>query len=151
MLFKLHYPQKLHSRRWLPREPLNRVGSHRLGVTENGNGVLAPRGIVREDWSVSTEAPAPPGANHTIGCIILTLPFFLEDSAFLPVPEDFHPNTLQGRRYKTDSGTGRELRENVRARRKISQRSGAYVRPSAESSLACSAPSSWLDFRFCVS
>ena len=64
----------------------------------------------------------PPSPNHTIGCIILTLPFFFEDSAFLPVPEDFSPNTVQGRRYTADSGTGRELWESVRTQRQLSQR-----------------------------
>ena len=38
----------------------------------------------------------------TIGCIILAHPFFLEKSEWLPAPEDWHPNIVQGKTYATD-------------------------------------------------
>jgi len=63
--------------------------------------------------------------DYRIGCVILTLPFFFEASGFLPVPDDFHPNTVQGRRYDLDSGAGRELWESVRAQRQMSKRDQA--------------------------
>lgn len=55
--------------------------------------------------------------------MILTLPFFFEDSGLLPVPENFHPNTVHGRRYNVKWGTGGELWDAVRERRQMSHRS----------------------------
>jgi putative restriction endonuclease len=37
-------------------------------------------------------------ADYTIGCILLTQPFFLPENNWIPVP-DWHPNIVQGRRY----------------------------------------------------
>jgi putative restriction endonuclease len=37
--------------------------------------------------------------DYTIGCIILEQPFFLPESAWIPVPSDWKSNIVQGRRY----------------------------------------------------
>jgi putative restriction endonuclease len=86
-----------------------------------GNGVSS-LSEMRERIEHYRRSRAYPEDDYKIGCVILSLPFFFEDSGFLPVPEDFHPNTVQGRRYNVDSGTGRELWDSVRARRQRSQR-----------------------------
>lgn len=48
-----------------------------------------------------------------IGCIILAEPFFWPEEKWLPVPEDFHPNLVQGKRYDVATPSGRALFEAV--------------------------------------
>jgi putative restriction endonuclease len=45
----------------------------------------------------------------TIGCIILTRPFFLPPDAWLPVPADWSPNIVQGKTYTIESRIGAQL------------------------------------------
>ena len=51
-----------------------------------------------------------------IGCIILIAPFFFERADWIPVPEDWSPNLVQGRTYDTDQPTGGRLWAEVQAR-----------------------------------
>jgi putative restriction endonuclease len=44
-----------------------------------------------------------------IGCIVLESPFFLPDNEWIDVPSDYHPNLVQGKRFASDSETGRYL------------------------------------------
>ncbi len=52
----------------------------------------------------------------TIGCIILSMPFFFEKQDWIPVPEDWKPNIVQGKTYDTQTVIGRELFEKVQER-----------------------------------
>ncbi len=45
----------------------------------------------------------------TIGCIILTQPFFLPRESWIPVPEDWKPNIVQGKTYSGDNRIGPQL------------------------------------------
>lgn len=45
----------------------------------------------------------------TIGCIILSMPFFFDKKDWIPVPEDWKPNIVQGKTYNTDSEIGQRL------------------------------------------
>ena len=63
-----------------------------------------------------------PHQDYTIGCIILQDPFFFDDRDFIPVPDDFHPNIVQGKGYDTTSENGRALWEAVRIRLQVPQR-----------------------------
>lgn len=47
--------------------------------------------------------------NPTIGCIMLGEPFFWPEEAWIPCPADFKLNTVQGKGYDSEMGTGREL------------------------------------------
>src|SRR5262245_16218826 len=38
-------------------------------------------------------------ADYTIGCILLQQPFFLPSDQWIPVPPNWRPNIVQGRRY----------------------------------------------------
>ena len=38
-------------------------------------------------------------SNYTIGCILLEQPFFLPESSWIPIPQDWKSNIVQGRRY----------------------------------------------------
>jgi len=51
-----------------------------------------------------------------IGCTFLAEPFFLNESAWLPVPKSWAPNIVQGKTYDTDSSDGRMLWESVQLR-----------------------------------
>ena len=62
-----------------------------------------------------------PRANPTIGCRILTSPFFWPRALWLPVPDSWSPNIVVGRGYSTDEPDGAHLwhevfrRSNVQA------------------------------------
>lgn len=51
-----------------------------------------------------------------IGCIILTSPFFFQESDWIPVPEDWSPNIVQGKSYDTGTLIGRRLYHQVQER-----------------------------------
>lgn len=51
--------------------------------------------------------PPDPHQDYTIGCVILGDPFFFENQNWIPAPEDFHPNIVQGKTYDLESGFGR--------------------------------------------
>jgi putative restriction endonuclease len=44
-----------------------------------------------------------------IGCIILTQPFFWPESLWMPPPADWSKNIVRGKRYSTDTESGRRL------------------------------------------
>ncbi|HUW63460.1 MAG TPA: HNH endonuclease [Spirochaetia bacterium] len=48
-----------------------------------------------------------------IGCIILAAPFFFEQSDWIPVPDDWNRNIVQGKSYDTLTLTGRRLFDRV--------------------------------------
>jgi putative restriction endonuclease len=52
----------------------------------------------------------------TIGCIILTAPFFFKRSDWIPVPADWSPHIVQGKTYNTSSFTGLWLMKQVQER-----------------------------------
>jgi putative restriction endonuclease len=54
--------------------------------------------------------------NPVIGCTILTTPFFWPEDLWMPPPEDWHPNLVQGKRYSTDEDAGARLWDAVMAR-----------------------------------
>jgi putative restriction endonuclease len=51
-----------------------------------------------------------------IGCIVLTSPFFFDEDDWIPVPDDWHPNIVQGKGYDTREPVGARLWEQVRVR-----------------------------------
>ena len=53
----------------------------------------------------------PATTDTPIGCIVLESPFFLPEHSWIPVPPDYHPNLVQGKRFATESETGRVLSE----------------------------------------
>jgi len=52
--------------------------------------------------------------NPTIGCTVLTQPFYFKDEEFVPAPSDWGRSIVTGKRYDAQSGEGAELWENVR-------------------------------------
>ena len=47
--------------------------------------------------------------DYSIGCILLTQPFFLPESRWIPVPADWSPNIVQGKRYDLEREPGASL------------------------------------------
>lgn len=52
----------------------------------------------------------------TIGCIILTSPFFFQEDYWIPVPEDWKSSIVQGKTYDTDNLIGQKLYNEVQQR-----------------------------------
>ena len=48
-----------------------------------------------------------------IGCILLDEPFFFDEADWIPVPEDFKPNTQQGKGYDISTESGMRLWQQV--------------------------------------
>lgn len=69
-------------------------------------------------------APADPRASFTIGCVLLSEPFFLGREEWIPVPEDFRPNVVQGKSYDLRTETGRRLWEAVQMRLRAAKPAG---------------------------
>lgn len=63
--------------------------------------------------------PILPHENPTIGCIMLGEPFFWPRESWIPCPDDFKLNTVQGKGYDSETGTGRELWDAVSERLQI--------------------------------
>lgn len=59
--------------------------------------------------------PPQPHEDYQIGCIILEQPFFFDKGHWIPTPEDFARNIVQGRSYDMTSGTGAALWQAVQA------------------------------------
>jgi len=47
-----------------------------------------------------------PFNDYTIGCILLTQPFFFPKSGWIPVPKDWSPNIVQGKTYDLETEPG---------------------------------------------
>lgn len=64
-----------------------------------------------------------------IGCIILASPFFFNQNEWIPVPEDWKPNIVQGKTYDTDTLIGKRLYRQVQERlnRSISIDNASYI------------------------
>ena len=61
-------------------------------------------------------AKSVPTEDYTIGCILLVQPFFFSKDEWIPVPEDWKPNIVQGKSYDTDTDIGNKLWRDVQLR-----------------------------------
>jgi putative restriction endonuclease len=51
--------------------------------------------------------------NPNIGCIILTNPIFFDPSDWVTAPDDWSPNIVQGKTYRSDVGVGKRYWEHI--------------------------------------
>lgn len=72
---------------------------------------------MRERIERLRRAGVHPHEDYTIGCVILSDPFFFERQDWIPAPADFHPNIVRGKGYDLAGVPGRALWEEVIARR----------------------------------
>jgi putative restriction endonuclease len=61
-------------------------------------------------------SPADPRGAYSIGCILLSDAFFWPRADWIPVPDDFRPNVVQGKTYDLRSEQGQRLWDGVRMR-----------------------------------
>ena len=82
---------------------------------KNGNASLAD---MRATIAKLRRATAPLGAREdpTIGCRVLTEPFFWPPELWLPVPASFSPNVVVGKGYDATDGEGLRLWQAVQER-----------------------------------
>src|SRR5690606_13973635 len=57
-----------------------------------------------------------PGPDPTVGCSILTQPFFWPEEQWIRIPPDWAPNIVQGKSYDDAEPSGRVLWQDVLAR-----------------------------------
>lgn len=61
-----------------------------------------------------------------IGCVILSSPFFFEESEYIDSPPDWKPGIQQGKTYEVESGIGKELFDIIKEKlNKVSQHKSA--------------------------
>ena len=68
---------------------------------------------MRERVQKYRRQPADRFADYTIGCILLEQPFFLSEERWIPIPSDWEPNIVQGRRYDLTVEPGKSLWESL--------------------------------------
>ncbi|MGH7561835.1 MAG: HNH endonuclease [Gemmatimonadales bacterium] len=129
LLFKLHYPQNFIvgggffatfsilpvSMAWETFGPQNGVAT----FEEMRRRIAKYR---RED--------ADPRRDYEIGCIVLEDAFFLEDSAWIPAPQDFSKNVVVGKGYDLTGAAGADLWSAVLAARAGGSRQVAEPTPT---------------------
>ena len=54
-----------------------------------------------------------------IGCIILSMPFYFDEQDWIPVPQDWNRNIVQGKTYDTEEMTGLALYEQVQEKLRL--------------------------------
>ncbi|MEA2560545.1 MAG: putative restriction endonuclease [Acidobacteriota bacterium] len=64
---------------------------------------------------------SPVDLNSQIGCILLRQPFFFDESQWIPAPEEFRPNIVQGKTFEADSETAKVLWAQVSERLQVSR------------------------------
>jgi len=115
LLFKLHSPDNLIVGGGFftkfQQLPVN-MAWDAFGVA---NGV-ASLTEMRQRIAFYRRIPIAPMENPTIGCIMLAEPFFWPREDWIPAPSDFKLNTVQGKGYDAESGTGKELWSEVEQR-----------------------------------
>jgi putative restriction endonuclease len=62
-----------------------------------------------------------PHSDPVVGCIILVDPFFFDDRDWIPAPADFSANIVRGKGYDLAVSPGREIWNEVMARRSMPQ------------------------------
>jgi putative restriction endonuclease len=100
-----------------------------LSLAWNAFGVkngAASLQAVRERLVRLRREPTPWYEDFTIGCIVVTEPFFLPQELWIPQPESFSRNIVRGRSYDLSTGEGAELWKSVTERMQMTkQLSGA--------------------------
>lgn len=109
-LFKTHYPEnQIVGGAYLVRHstlPLDLAWE----VFKEANGVESLDAFRRKISFIRGDAER----NPTIGCTVLTQPFYFRNEEFLPPPSDWGRSIVMGKSYDALSGEGAKLLENVR-------------------------------------
>lgn len=82
-----------------------------FGVKNGAESLYSMKRLIERRRKVSH-----PFEDYKIGCIILTQPFFFPRDLWIPAPDDFSLNIVQGKTYDLTIGTGLRLWEQVQDR-----------------------------------
>jgi putative restriction endonuclease len=115
LLFKLHSPDNFIAGggffiRFL-QLPVNLVWE----TFGEANGVRS-QSEMRERIAHYRRSPIAANDNPSIGCVLLGEPFFWKQTDWIPCPTDFKLNTVSGKGYDSEIGTGKELWDAVSRR-----------------------------------
>jgi putative restriction endonuclease len=80
----------------------------------SSNGVESLK-VMRDRTVQYRKVPVESREDFNVGCIILTQPFFFTEREWIPVPDDWKPNIVQGKRYEISVEPGANLYERVQA------------------------------------
>ena len=108
LLFKLHAPQNFIAGGGFFTKFLQLPVNLAWASFREANGVASLKEM-RDRIAYYRRTPIGPGENPQIGCIMLGEPFFWPREAWIPSPPDFKLNTVQGKGYDSEIGTGRML------------------------------------------
>ena len=115
LLFKLHYPDNaIVGGGFFAHASLIEAGVAWDAFGEKNGAPSYPE--MRRRIERYRRAPADPRAAYQIGCIILVTPFFWPQIDWIPAPEDFSRNIVQGKGYDLASPGGNRLWEQVMGR-----------------------------------
>ncbi len=117
LLFKLHSPDNFIAGGGFLTKFLQLPVNLAWDTFREGNGVTSLQEM-RDRISFYRRTAMLSHENPTIGCILLAEPFFWPRDAWIPSPPDFKLNTVQGKGYDSESGTGRELWDAIAERLK---------------------------------
>jgi putative restriction endonuclease len=108
LLFKLHSPDNYIAGggffKRFHQLPINLAWE----TFQEGNGVQSLAEMRARVWKYRRESIAA-NQNPPVGCIMLAEPFFWERSDWIPSPPDFTLNTVVGKKYDSETGTGAAL------------------------------------------
>ena len=111
-LFKLHHPENAIAGGGFFTHASLLPASLAWDAFEEKNGA-ASFGEMRHLIERHRRSLADPFQDYRIGCIILRDPFFLKEDEWIPVPNDFHANIVQGKSYDLRSSVGKRLWQDV--------------------------------------
>jgi putative restriction endonuclease len=115
LLFKLHYPDNaIVGGGFFAHASLIEAGVAWDAFGEKNGAPSYPE--MRRRIERYRRAPADPRAAYQIGCIILVDPFFWPRIDWIPTPEDFSRNIVQGKGYDLTSPAGSRLWQQVMER-----------------------------------
>jgi putative restriction endonuclease len=113
-LFKLHSPYNFIAGggffAYSTLYPLS-LAWEAFGKKNGADSFLEMRNLIEK----RRETKKPIG-DYQIGCILLEQPFFFPRDQWIPVPDDFSPNIVQGKGYDLTSAIGKRLWEEVQLR-----------------------------------
>jgi putative restriction endonuclease len=108
MLFKLHSPDNFIVGGGFFTKFQQLTVNLAWDAFRESNGVLS-LAEMRHRIAFYRRAPIAAAENPTIGCVLLAEPFFWPKEQWIASPADFKLNTVQGKGYDAETGTGREL------------------------------------------
>jgi putative restriction endonuclease len=126
LLFKLHYPDNFIVGGGFFAHATILPTSFAWEAFGEKNGATTLEDMRRRIESYR-RSPADPHEDYKIGCIILEAPFFLAREDWIPAPEDFAKNIVQGKTYNLDSGIGKVFWERLQQLLRVQRTENAFV------------------------